>query len=1062
MKKIVSWISDNVLFVETIFLLAFIPLYPKLPLLDIKNTWVYIRAEDFVVLFVLLSMLILLFKRRISLRTPLTIPILVFWIIGAIATIHGVLLIFPKIANVFPNVAFLSLMRHIEYMSLFFIAYLGMKDPRRLTIVIGTLVTTLSGVVLYGFGQKYLGFPAYLTMNEEFAKGAPITLSGLSRVPSTFAGHYDLAAYLVLIIPILISLIFGFKSWLIRAALATVSLLGIVLLFMTVSRVSFFVLFVSLLVVIFFQKKKVILFSIPAAILLGFLFITFQPTLLDRFKGTVSEVDVLVDANTGESVGHVRFVSQDYFKDKIVLRRIVRDKADLAYAIMGKETSVKDPTESAIYPSSLIPDNSPLVTAVNVSNGENLPQGTGYINLPLSPVVQRLPSFFYELPPNVNVESTISAQILVIQGDFIVKKASAYDLSFTTRFQGEWPRAIEAFERNILVGSGYGSVSLAVDNNYLRILGEIGILGFTSFLVIFLSLGIYIKRFYRDLESSVSKSFVLGFSAGLIGLSLNALLIDVFEASKIAFLLWTLVGITLAILVSGAKKELNLFSELKKAATSTYAVFVYLFLLSIVLFSPIMENYFVGDDFTWLRWAADCRDKCSSFSSVIKYFTESDGFFYRPGTKIFFDFMYSTFWLNQNVYHLVSILLHFAVASLFYLLALRVLRRKILAASSAFLFLVMAGPAEAVFWISSVGHLFNALLGLLGLMLFILWEEKRKAYYYIGAFVSFALALLFHELGIVFPLLVLAYKMRDGFVSGIRQMLARLDFLTLFIPGIAYLFLRYASHSHWFSGDYSYDILKLPFNFFGNILGYLSLIILGPISLPFYETLRSLARGHMILGIVAISFSAILLYLVYRFVYKKLSSDDKRVVLFGIAFFTIALLPFLGLGNITSRYSYLASVGPILILVMLARKSYEYLKASGREIAIGASTLIFLVFALFHIIQVQQAYFDWHEAGKYSKNFFVSIDALYDDEWSKDVRFHFVNVPIRHGQAWIFPVGLSDAVWFAFKNDDTRVFIHNSLEELDLPSYTINDIVLRFNPDGSVEQIHFIKPLVEN
>ena len=126
MKKIVSWISDNVLFVETIFLLAFIPLYPKLPLLDIKNTWVYIRAEDFVVLFVLLSMLILLFKRRISLRTPLTIPILVFWIIGAIATIHGVLLIFPKIANVFPNVAFLSLMRHIEYMSLFFIAYLGM------------------------------------------------------------------------------------------------------------------------------------------------------------------------------------------------------------------------------------------------------------------------------------------------------------------------------------------------------------------------------------------------------------------------------------------------------------------------------------------------------------------------------------------------------------------------------------------------------------------------------------------------------------------------------------------------------------------------------------------------------------------------------------------------------------------------------------------------------------------------------------------------------------------------------------------------------------------------
>ena len=50
-------------------------------------------------------------------------------------------------------------------------------------------------------------------MNEEFAKGIPITLSQLSRVPSTFAGHYDLAAYLALMIPILASLVFGFKNW---------------------------------------------------------------------------------------------------------------------------------------------------------------------------------------------------------------------------------------------------------------------------------------------------------------------------------------------------------------------------------------------------------------------------------------------------------------------------------------------------------------------------------------------------------------------------------------------------------------------------------------------------------------------------------------------------------------------------------------------------------------------------------------------------------------------------------------------------------------------------------
>ena len=91
--------------------------------------------------------------------------------------------------------------------------------------------------------------------------------------------------------------------------------------------------------------------------------------------------------------------------------------------------------------------------AANISNGETLPQGTGYINLTLSPVVRRLSDFYYELPPDLQASS--SAQVLVLHGDYIVKKAGAYDLSFTTRFQGEWPGAIEAFQRNIFIGSGY-------------------------------------------------------------------------------------------------------------------------------------------------------------------------------------------------------------------------------------------------------------------------------------------------------------------------------------------------------------------------------------------------------------------------------------------------------------------------------------------------------------------------------------------------------------------------------------------------------------------------------
>lgn len=1055
MKKIFSWIWNNILFLETLFLLAFIPLFPKIPLLDVRNTWVYIRAEDFIVFFVLISWITLLIQKKIKLKTPLTIPILTFWIIGAIATFHGILLIFPTIANVFPNVAFFSLIRHIEYMSLFFIAYQGMKEKRFLPYLIFVLVFTLLGVVGYGFGQKYLEFPAYLTMNEEFAKGIPITLSELSRVPSTFAGHYDLAAYLVLLIPIITSLFFGFKNIFIKLFLLLTSLLGFIMLFLTVSRVSFFVLFISLFFVLFFQKRKLVLLSIPILVVLGIFILNTQTSaLFDRFKSTVSEVNVLVDAKTGESIGHVKFVEKDYFKDKTVLQRRVKDKEELARAVSGFDDGQVYSSSSAIVPYEFIPLEVPLVQAVNISTGENLPQGTGYTNLYLSPVISRVGNFYYELPPDFR--SSPSAQVLVLRGDFIIKKTAAYDLSFTTRFQGEWPNAFLAFKRNILVGSGYGSVSLAVDNNYLRILGEIGLLGFVSFFALFLLLAIYIKKIYPDIDSKIAKSFVLGFSAGLLGLSLNAIFIDVFEASKIAFILWMLFGVIFAILGMYQKKEINPLIELKKVLLSNYAVVIYLLLFSWILFSSMLNGYFVGDDFTWLKWAADCGDNCSPLSTFTNYFINSDGFFYRPGTKIYFYIMYQLFWLNQVVYHAASIILHFTVAVLFFFLSKKILKNHILALSGSLVFLILSGATESVFWISSTGHLFNAALILLSLIFFIYWDEKRKYRFYILSFVSISLALLFHELGIVAPLLIIAYKaFKEESVSFVTKAYRKLEYLLLFFPVLGYLIIRFLSQSHWFNGDYSYNLIKLPFNFVGNAIGYISLTFFGPMFLSFYNVIRDMARENLAISILVIPAILILGYVIYRVFRKNLKKDENNIVIFGFVFFIICLIPFIGLGNITSRYSYLASIGLIFIFIIVAKKLYEHLLISGKNIAIGGVMVCVLVFSLFHIIQIQQAYSQWQDAGGKAKNFFISLEAQYKDYWSgEDVQFHFVNVPIKFGEAWIFPVGLQDAVWFAFKNDNAKVYQHTDLgQALEQAGSALSHMVFTFNQDGSVTEV---------
>ena len=133
----------------------------------------------------------------------------------------------------------LHYLRRIEYFSLFFIFYSSVKSLKQLKIYIGILVGTIVGVTLYGYGQKYLYWPAFSTMNREFSKGWALYLSEHARVLSTFGGHYDLAAYTMGSLVVLWALFFSFKEkWL--KLVIFISLSGAFwLLILTASRTSF-------------------------------------------------------------------------------------------------------------------------------------------------------------------------------------------------------------------------------------------------------------------------------------------------------------------------------------------------------------------------------------------------------------------------------------------------------------------------------------------------------------------------------------------------------------------------------------------------------------------------------------------------------------------------------------------------------------------------------------------------------------------------------------------------------------------------------------------------------
>ncbi|MBI5449440.1 O-antigen ligase family protein [Candidatus Gottesmanbacteria bacterium] len=1054
MKKLLHWSKQNFFLLSAIVCSVFIPLYPKLPLVDIKNTWVYIRIEDFLVVGVLFLLVIAVMRRQISLKTPLTMPILLFWIAGGIATMHGILLVFPSLQAVYPNVAFLSFLRRMEYMSLFFVGYFALKEKRHLAALVVVLVGTVLAVSLYGIGQKYLGFPAFLTMNEEYAKGIPIRLSQLSRISSTFSGHYDLAAYLVLVLPVFVSLLFGYTKYWQRAVLILGVLLGFIALFMTVSRISFFALLLALGFVVFLHKRKLILLTLPVTVIFVLLFVSISPRVFDRFGNTVKAIDVVIDAKTGDPIGHTKTVPNTYFMTKIIKQQYARTIKNI-YGFAS-------PSASFVVPYLVLPEQVVLLAEPDAPTGEDLPQGTGYINLSLAPVIRKLDNFFYEPKPRT---ATTAAEVFIINGDFLLKKVFTYDLSFTTRFQGEWPRAMAAFTRNILVGSGYGSVGLAVDNSYLRMLAEVGSLGFVFFTGIFVALGMYIKKIWPDIDSEQSKSFIIGVMAGLAGIGVNALFIDVFEASKVAFMTWLLIGMALGLAASYQRKAFNMLKEFKRILISMPSIAVFIFLLIMLLYSPLMRNNFVGDDFTWFRWVADCGEQNISgscpvnISTVVRFFTHSDGFFYRPGTKIYFLVMYTVFWLNQNAYHAVSLALHGLVALLVFILANKLMKQSFMAAAAGLLFLFLSGYSEAVHWISATGFLFSAVFILVSLLSFINWVEKKKMRYGIFSIGAIFFALSFHEVGVVTPFVVLAY--RSIFLRGypLSKMLVDRVSAFVFFPLPLYFLVRFAAGSHWLSGDYNYNVLRLPFNVVGNAFGYFLLTVFGSVTSPLYQLIRGGLRTHI--GIAAVVILCILLLAIWtiRNKYHIVQQQDRSLIGFGLIFSFLTLLPFLGLGNISSRYSYVASVGVAFTLVIFMKYVYILLRENGTAIAKAGTVVIISVYMLFQIIQQQQITADWYQAGEKTRRFIVSMGSAYEDSWAiAPVELHFVNVPIRHGEAWVFPVGMPDAVWLIYRNPNIRVFSWATLPE----AFSVIDAGVKtqrvFEFDASGKVVERIKP----
>lgn len=125
--------------------------------------------------------------------------------------------------------------------------------------------------------------------------------------------------------------------------------------------------------------------------------------------------------------------------------------------------------------------------------------------------------------------------------------------SFQIRLNMEWPTAVRAFLKNPFFGTGYSSLGLATDNDFLRLLGETGLLGAAAFFLVLLAVW---KKVFKGIKEN--DKVIRYFSAGCLSLIIiflaNGMFIDVFEASKAASLFWMVLGVNLGVLSFGREE----------------------------------------------------------------------------------------------------------------------------------------------------------------------------------------------------------------------------------------------------------------------------------------------------------------------------------------------------------------------------------------------------------------------------------------------------------------------------------------------------------------------------
>ncbi len=407
----------------------------------------------------------------------------------------------------------------------------------------------------------------------------------------------------------------------------------------------------------------------------------------------------------------------------------------------------------------------------------------------------------------------------------------------------------------------------------------------------------------------------------------------------------------------------------------TVLFFSAFFLLTLALYYPILQAFFVSDDFEWLAVSVH-RNPLNFF--VTNYAGSHQGGSFGPLVNLVYYLSYQWGHLNPLPYHLFSLFFHFANIFLFYLVIKKLFANKI-AIISALLFTVYFNNAEAVAWIAAIPHILATFFFLLTFYLWLRFRENKKWFIYFLSLLSFVLALGAKEIAISLPLFILIWFFIE--LKKNKTWFSKTKFFYLifgyFIISFFYLYWRYQTTGILFG---YYGRSQLDFNFKIYLENFYYLLFTFFSSGDFRVFLFSLAKNHLkIILPLSLIIATGLIYI--------LRQKIKNILPY-ILLFLVILIPYLSLApnpmnNEGERYVYL----PILFLIAIL----AYFLAKWQLIYHKSVVFLLVLVVAGSAALLYQKNKTWLAASQISKNIILEFGQKIDTQ--KESEIYFVYLP---------------------------------------------------------------------